>query len=68
MGYIILAMLIGVICWTLWRLFNHRRLPLNFFTPFNDAMEGKKDDSNSTALQDTKHQVEYEETTPKKEQ
>lgn len=42
MGYIMLIILIGVIVWTLSRLFTHRRLPLNQYAPFHDAMEGKK--------------------------
>ena len=67
MGYIMLIILIGVIVWTLSRLFTHRRLPLNQYAPFHDAMEGKKDDSGRSSLHDTKHEVEYEEATPKKD-
>jgi hypothetical protein len=58
-GYIFLAILIGVIIWTLWRLGTKRRLPLNHYQPFDDAMEGTKDDMKSSS--------EYEETTSKKE-
>ncbi|MDX1806190.1 MAG: hypothetical protein R3267_04065 [Paenisporosarcina sp.] len=67
MGYIILALLISVIGWTLWRLATMRRLPLNHFTPFDDAVEGKKEENTTTSLHDTKHEIEYEETTPKKD-
>lgn len=67
MGYIMLAILIGVIIWTLIRFFTRRRLPLNHYAPFDDAMEGKKDDIHKSSLHDTKHEVEYEEMTPKKE-
>ncbi|MGB3259984.1 hypothetical protein [Paenisporosarcina sp.] len=67
MGYIFLAILIGVIIWTLWRLGTKRRLPLNHYQPFDDAMEGTKDDMKSSPLHDTKHETEYEETTSKKE-
>ncbi len=31
MGYLALVLLIGVIIWTLWRLLNFKRLPLDFF-------------------------------------
>ena len=67
MGYIMLIILLGVIAWTLIRLFTRRRLPLNHYAPFNDAMEGKKDDRTKSSLHDTKHEVEYEEITPEKE-
>lgn len=67
MGYIFLAILIGVIAWTLWRLGTKRRLPMNHYMPFDDAMEGKKDDNNASSIHDTKHEIEYEETTLKKE-
>lgn len=65
MGYIPLVILLGVVAWTLWRMVNHRRLPLNYFTTFDDAVEGKKEDNTTTSLNDTKHEIEYEETTPK---
>ena len=67
LGYIIFALLIGVICWTLWRLVTIRRLPLNHFTPFDDSIDGKREDNDTTSLHDTKHEIEYEETTPKKD-
>jgi len=66
-GYIFLAILIGVIIWTLWRLGTKHRLPLNHYKPFSDAMEGTKDDLKASTLHDTKHETEYEEITAKKE-
>lgn len=36
MGYLALAFLIGVIIWTFWRLFNHKRIPLNYFSTLDE--------------------------------
>lgn len=67
MGYIFLAILIGVIIWTLWRLGTKRRLPLNHYQTFDDGMEGTKDNKKASSLQDTKYETEGEETASKKE-
>lgn len=65
MGYMALAILLGVVAWTLWRMFTHRRLPLNYFSTFDDTVEGNKDENKTTSLNDTKHGIEDKETTPK---
>lgn len=44
MGYIALAILIGVIIWTLWRLFTHKRIPLNYYSTRDDAVDQNKVD------------------------
>jgi len=43
MGYLALAFLIGVIIWTFWRLFNHKRIPLNYFSTLDDEAESKSE-------------------------
>ena len=65
MGYMALAILLGVVAWTLWRMVNHRRLPLNYFSTFDDAVDGKKDENKTESLNESKHEIENEETTPK---
>jgi len=51
MGYLALAILIGVIIWTLWRLFTHKRLPLTYYSTLNDEekseSETKKNDEDT---------------------
>jgi len=43
MGYLALAILIGVIIWTLWRLFSHKRLPLNYYSTLNNDDDSGQD-------------------------
>jgi len=39
MGYLAFAILIGVIIWTLWRIFTRKRIPLDYFTAHADEEE-----------------------------
>ena len=65
MGTIILILLVGVIIWTLWRLatIRRRRLPLDYFSQFDEDFKVENEDSKNTKLQDT----EDEKTTSKKD-
>lgn len=65
MGTIILILLVGVIIWTLWRLatIRRRRLPLDYFSQFDEDFKVENEDSKITKLQDTEH----EKTTSKKD-
>ena len=69
MGTIILILLAGVIIWTLWRLatIRRRRLPLDYFSQFDEDFKVKNEDSKITKLQDTEHEIEDEKTTSKKD-
>ena len=65
MGTIILLLLVGVIIWTLWRLatVRRRRLPLDYFSQFDEDFKVKNEDSKITNLQFTEH----EKTTSKRD-
>ncbi|PUB11424.1 hypothetical protein [Paenisporosarcina sp. OV554] len=67
MGKIIFMLLVVVIIWSLWRLATNRRLPLDYFSQVEDDFKGKKEESKTTLLHDTKHEIEDEESTSKKD-
>lgn len=47
-------------------MFTTKRIPSNRYTPFDDLMNGTKTDiKQEKSIQDTKHETEYEEKTPK---
>lgn len=65
MGTIILILLAGVIIWSLWRLatIRRRRLPLDYFSQFDEDFKVENEDSKITKLHDT----EDEKNTSKKD-
>ena len=69
MGTIILILLVGVIIWSLWRMatIRRRRLPLDYFSQFDEDFKVENEDSQVTKLHDTEHETEDEKTTSKKE-
>ncbi|SES10800.1 hypothetical protein [Psychrobacillus sp. OK032] len=49
-----------------YKMFTTKRIPSNRYTPFDDLMNGTKTDiKQEKSIQDTKHETEYEEKTPK---
>ena len=69
MGTIILILLVGVIIWSLWRLatIRRRRLPLDYFSQFDEDFKVENEDSKITKLHDTEYETEDEKTTSKKD-
>lgn len=69
MGAIILLLLAGVVIWSLWRLatIRRRRLPLDYFSQFDEDFKVENEDSKITRLHDTKYETEDEKPTSKKE-
>lgn len=69
MGAIILLLLAGVIIWSLWRLatIRRRRLPLDYFSQFDEDFKVENEHSKITKRHDTKYETEDEKTTSKKE-
>ena len=67
MGKIIFMLLVVVIIWSLWRLATNRRLPLDYFSQVEDDVKEKKENNKTTILHDTKHEIEDEESTSKKD-
>lgn len=62
MPYLFMLIIISIIGFLIFRIFKRNSLPLNNYTPFDHIIEGKIENSKQNIpLQDTKHQIEYEE-------
>ena len=62
MPYLFMFIIILSIGFIIFRIFKRNSLPSNNYTPFDNIIEGKnKNPKQNTPIQDTKHQIEYEE-------
>lgn len=59
-------LIVGIIGFSVYKMIVKKKTPFNLYTPFDDMIMGKKDDSiRDQPTQDTKHNIEYEEKSDK---